>query len=110
MVFATLNGFAFVHMFLAAPETKGKTLEEMDEVFNHGGRPWRSAKKESRLDRLARDIADGHVKVSAAQLLYGAEPKGPIATAATDTATTMEHPRTRQLFCPTVSNDDVEKH
>lgn len=34
MIFAAFNGAAFVHMFLTAPETKGKTLEEMDEVFD----------------------------------------------------------------------------
>jgi len=107
MVFATLNGLAFIHMFLAAPETKGKTLEEMDEVFDSGGRPWRSRKAESRLDRLARDIANGHVKVSAPQLLYSAEPKGSIATTATTGAGTIR-PHAGEIFgSPT--NDDIER-
>lgn len=34
MIFAAFNGAALVHMFLTAPETKGKTLEEMDDVFD----------------------------------------------------------------------------
>ena len=29
MIFATFNGCALIHMFFTAPETKGKTLEEM---------------------------------------------------------------------------------
>lgn len=51
-------------MFLAAPETKGKTLEEMDTVFDSGIPPWRSGKIESRLDQLQRDIEAGDVKVA----------------------------------------------
>ena len=51
-------------MFLAAPETKGKSLEEMDEVFD-GGRPaWRSAPKGSRLDVLRREIEEGDTKIT----------------------------------------------
>lgn len=34
MIFAAFNGAALIHMFLTAPETKGKTLEEMDDVFD----------------------------------------------------------------------------
>jgi len=63
MIFATFNGLALIHIFVAAPETKGKTLEEMDEVFESGLPAWRSRPKESRLDRLAREIENGNVKV-----------------------------------------------
>ncbi len=49
-------------MFLTAPETKGKTLEEMDTVFDTGIPPWKSGKIESRLDQLQRDIEAGDVK------------------------------------------------
>lgn len=38
MIFAAFNGAALIHMFLTAPETKGKTLEEMDEVFDVSSR------------------------------------------------------------------------
>ena len=34
MIFAAFNGVAFIHMFFTAPETKGITLEEMDDVFD----------------------------------------------------------------------------
>lgn len=63
MVFATFNGIAFVHMFLTAPETKGKTLEEMDDVFDKGLAPWMAGPKGSRLDFLESEIEDGIVMV-----------------------------------------------
>jgi MFS family permease len=65
MIFGTFNGLALIHVFLAAPETKGKTLEEMDEVFDTGVPAWRSTNTASRLDRLQRDIETGAVKVAA---------------------------------------------
>ncbi|CCD46006.1 similar to MFS sugar transporter [Botrytis cinerea T4] len=65
MIFATFNALAFIHIFLTAPETKGKTLEEMDEVFNSGLHPWQKLPKGSRLDKLAADIEAGAVKVAA---------------------------------------------
>ena len=65
MIFATFNGAAFIHMFLTAPETKGKTLEEMDEVFDSGLPAWKSLPPSSRLDQLQKDIEAGNLKVSA---------------------------------------------
>jgi hypothetical protein len=53
-------------MFLTAPETKGKTLEEMDEVFDSGIPAWKAVPKGSRLDQLTKDIEKGEVKVSTA--------------------------------------------
>ncbi|KAI0096156.1 general substrate transporter [Nemania sp. FL0031] len=64
MIFAAFNGAACIHMTLMAPETKGYTLEEMDDVFDSGRPAWRTHKKTSRLDQLARDIETGDVKVS----------------------------------------------
>jgi hypothetical protein len=52
-------------MFLLAPETKGKTLEEMDEVFDSGRPAWKAPPKESRLDRLQKEIEEGNLKVTA---------------------------------------------
>ncbi|KAL4795843.1 general substrate transporter [Aspergillus venezuelensis] len=63
MIFAAFNTAAALHMFLTAPETKGFTLEEMDEVFDSGIAPWRRRKIESRLDQIEREIADGNLKV-----------------------------------------------
>lgn len=65
MIFATFNGAAFIHMFLTAPETKGKTLEEMDEVFDSGLPAWKSLPKGSRLDQLQKDIEAGNLKITA---------------------------------------------
>ncbi|KAI4214407.1 MAG: hypothetical protein LQ351_003160 [Letrouitia transgressa] len=62
-VFGTFNGLAFIHVFLAVRETKGKTLEEMEEVFASGIPAWRSGVRGSRLDRLQREIAEGLYKV-----------------------------------------------
>lgn len=50
-------------MFLTAPETKGKTLEEMDDVFDSGIPAWKTRATGSRLDQLARDIETGGLKV-----------------------------------------------
>ncbi|KAF1841910.1 general substrate transporter [Cucurbitaria berberidis CBS 394.84] len=63
MIFGTFNGLALVHMFFAAPETKGKTLEEMDDVFDSGLPAWKAGKAGSRLDQITRDIEKGEVKV-----------------------------------------------
>jgi Sugar (and other) transporter len=65
MIFATFNGLALIHVFLVAPETKGKTLEEMDDVFNSGLPAWKASPKASRLDQLQADIEKGNVKVNA---------------------------------------------
>lgn len=52
-------------MFLTAPETKGKTLEEMDEVFDSGLPAWKTVQTGSRLDQLAKDIEAGNLKIAA---------------------------------------------
>ena len=64
MIFATFNALALIHVFLAAPETKGRTLEEMDEVFDSGLPAWKSPRNASRLETLAKDIEAGKVEVS----------------------------------------------
>jgi hypothetical protein len=65
MIFATFNGCALIHMFFTAPETKGKTLEEMDVVFDSGLPAWKSVPKGSRLDQLQKEIEEGKLKVHA---------------------------------------------
>lgn len=50
-------------MFLAAPETKGRTLEDMDAVFDSGLPAWKAGKIASRFDQLTRDIEKGELKV-----------------------------------------------
>ncbi|PHH71298.1 hypothetical protein CDD83_5227 [Cordyceps sp. RAO-2017] len=52
-LFGSFNAAAFVHMFFTAHETKGFTLEEMDDVFDTGSRAWqRSGPGRSRLEEL----------------------------------------------------------
>ena len=63
IIFAAFNAMAFIHMWLTVRETKGKTLEEMDDVFENGLPPWRTVWKVSRLDALQREIAEGRLKV-----------------------------------------------
>lgn len=64
MIFATFNGVAFIHMLLTAPETKGKTLEEMDDVFDSGLPAWKRMPESSRFDQLQKDIEAGNIKIS----------------------------------------------
>ncbi|KAK9322266.1 general substrate transporter [Lipomyces orientalis] len=65
-IFGSLNILAFLHIWFAAPETKQRTLEEIDEIFEHGGPLWKSFTGKlgtSRLEQLAKDIETGKVKV-----------------------------------------------
>lgn len=91
MIFAAFNGAAFIHMFLMAYETKGKTLEEMDTIFDSGRWPWQKPPKESRLDQLAADIEKGNIKVIAPHLPGGnravAEEVAPVTEEKTETTT-----------------------
>ncbi|KAL1924069.1 uncharacterized protein VTP21DRAFT_7104 [Calcarisporiella thermophila] len=41
LLFGAFNFLMTVHVFLQYPETKGRTLEEMDEIFAAGYRPWK---------------------------------------------------------------------
>jgi hypothetical protein len=51
-----VNAVALIHMFVTAYETKGYTLEEMDEAFNSKLPPWKCHQKESKLEVLASRI------------------------------------------------------
>ncbi|KAK4100582.1 MFS sugar transporter-like protein [Parathielavia hyrcaniae] len=72
-IFGAFNAAAFVHMSLFAPETKGFTLEEMDDVFDSSRPAWKKHKKASRLDELEREIEAGNLKV-------GASTEAPVTT------------------------------
>ena len=63
MIFGSFNILAFIHVFFAAPETKGKTLEEMDDVFDAKKPAWERRSSKSRLDAIQRDIEEGNLKV-----------------------------------------------
>lgn len=60
-------------MFLTAPETKGKTLEEMDEVFDRGIPAWKKVPMGSRLDQIQRDIEKGDIQVTTTEKVPGAQ-------------------------------------
>ncbi|KAK9243443.1 general substrate transporter [Lipomyces tetrasporus] len=65
-IFGSFNIAAFVNVWFAAPETKQHTLEEMDEVFEHGRPPWKSFlnwKETNRLEMLANDIETGTLMI-----------------------------------------------
>ncbi|KAK9311355.1 general substrate transporter [Lipomyces starkeyi] len=65
-IFAAFNMAAFIHVWLAVPETKQRTLEEMDEVFEHGEQLWRSFTGKpysGRLDLLAKDFQQGKISI-----------------------------------------------
>lgn len=51
-----VNGLALMHMYYAAYETKGYTLEEMHEAFDSGLPPWKVRRGESRIEALASRI------------------------------------------------------
>ncbi|KAK9234917.1 general substrate transporter [Lipomyces kononenkoae] len=61
-LFGGFNIAAFIHVLFTLPETKLRTLEEMDEIFEHGEPLWKTfvAKGDTdRLDQLAREIEIG---------------------------------------------------
>jgi hypothetical protein len=58
-----VNCFAFLHMFLAAYETRGYTLEEMDDVFDAAEPAWRKVSRPSRINALEKSIAEGTITV-----------------------------------------------
>ncbi|KAK9428197.1 general substrate transporter [Lipomyces doorenjongii] len=60
--FASFNIGAFIHVLIGAPETKRRTLEELDEIFEYGESLWKSfygRPESNKLDLLARDIEIG---------------------------------------------------
>ncbi|KAK9389404.1 general substrate transporter [Lipomyces mesembrius] len=64
MMFGVLNIGASVLVLGAAPETKQRTLEEMDEIFEHGRPLWMSflvRKESARLDTTAHHIEPGNL-------------------------------------------------
>ncbi|KAK9482552.1 general substrate transporter [Lipomyces starkeyi] len=58
-IFGCFNIAAFIHVLVAAPEMKQRTLEEMDEVFEYREPLWKTftgGRVSSRLEELAKDI------------------------------------------------------
>ncbi|KAL3956136.1 hypothetical protein ACCO45_008982 [Purpureocillium lilacinum] len=56
-IFGSFNAAAFLHMLLMAHETKGYTLEQMDDVFDRGGHAWERKKKSvSRVEAMESQV------------------------------------------------------
>ncbi|KAK9234226.1 general substrate transporter [Lipomyces kononenkoae] len=63
-IFGSFNIAAFIHVLFALPDTKQRTLEEMDEIFEHGQPLWKTFVAKGgtdRLDKLAKEIEMGTV-------------------------------------------------
>ena len=61
LVFAIFCIVMTIHFFLAFPETKGVTLEEIDEIFEANVPAWRTAGlvQANKLEKIAKAIEDG---------------------------------------------------
>ncbi|KAH8113463.1 sugar transporter [Phellopilus nigrolimitatus] len=44
LIFAGMLAFGYVYVYLFIPEVKGLSLEEVDELYRSGVRPWKSSK------------------------------------------------------------------
>ncbi|KAK9311085.1 general substrate transporter [Lipomyces starkeyi] len=65
-MFGSFNIAAFIYVWFAAPETKQRTLEEMDEIFEYDEPLWTSftgRKVSNRLELLAKDIEMGKLNI-----------------------------------------------
>ncbi|KAK9365568.1 general substrate transporter [Lipomyces kononenkoae] len=62
IIYGAINVASFFCVLFFVPETKQRTLEEMDEIFEHGEPIWRSFRGKhytARIDQLAREIEQG---------------------------------------------------
>ncbi|KAK9236971.1 general substrate transporter [Lipomyces kononenkoae] len=62
IIYGAINLASFFYVLFFIPETKQRTLEEMDEIFEHGEPIWRSFKGihyTARIDQLAKEIEQG---------------------------------------------------
>ncbi|KAL1867232.1 hypothetical protein Plec18167_008773 [Paecilomyces lecythidis] len=64
IVFGVLCVGAAIQVFFTYPETCGKTLEEIEEMFNKGGpRPWHTKPGNSKLDALIEEAREKHLEL-----------------------------------------------
>ena len=62
LVFGVFNVAMFVHVFFAFVETRGKTLEEVEEIFDSGLHAWQTRKLtggKTHVDELAAAVERG---------------------------------------------------
>lgn len=71
LIFGTFCCCAIVHVFLLFPESRGKTLEEMDELFNDSIWAFRQKDTGSKLDNdvhIAENILNSKAGISPEQI------------------------------------------
>ncbi|KAI5309134.1 MFS sugar transporter [Ascosphaera atra] len=106
MMFGSFNAAAFVHMFLTAHETKKLTLEEMDVIFDSGKWPWQTLERNSRLDNMVSDFANGREPAGGFDVVVAAdedEEKGEtvdMVTTVSSSETVIRHTVQLQWHCP----------
>ncbi|KAF5371643.1 hypothetical protein D9758_003573 [Tetrapyrgos nigripes] len=65
MIFFGMLVFGFVYVYLFIPETKGLTLEEVDEMYVAGVKPWNSASwKPHRMEEAHEKVANAHARAT----------------------------------------------
>ncbi|KAK2806745.1 hypothetical protein FQN50_005743 [Emmonsiellopsis sp. PD_5] len=64
IIFGVLCIGAAVQVFFTYPETCGKTIEEVEEMFSNGGpKAWHTKRGESKLDDLIEQVREKHVGI-----------------------------------------------
>lgn len=61
MIFGVFCCVMTIHVFLMYPETAGRSLEEIDMVFDAGAKPWKSAQMHDRFEEEIEKVRRGSV-------------------------------------------------
>ncbi|KAF5339936.1 hypothetical protein D9758_015021 [Tetrapyrgos nigripes] len=65
MIFFGMLVFGFVYVYLFIPETKGLILEEVDEMYVAGVKPWNSASwKPHRIEEAHEKVTNAHARAT----------------------------------------------
>ncbi|KAL4890510.1 sugar transporter [Aspergillus ambiguus] len=85
IIFGILCAGAAVQVFFTYPETCGKTIEEVEEMFSKGGpKPWHTKPGDSRLDGRIQEAREQNLHVKDVGVPTGAEPAVGEKTAAAE--------------------------
>jgi hypothetical protein len=75
LIFGCFNVAMFIHVFLAFPETSGKTLEEVEGMFTSNMKPWQTRVEYQKSRREEAGEIDAEKKLSRAEAGRGTEEK-----------------------------------